>query len=65
MIEQDGITALDFGRGDDPYKRLWVEHREQRIGIVLANPRKINGLVMILRHAVGGVLRRLKRAQSA
>ena len=65
MIDQDGITALDFGRGDDPYKRLWVEQRAQRIGIVLANPRTINGLIIILRHAVGGLRRRIRGLQPA
>jgi hypothetical protein len=62
MIGQDGIAALDFGRGDDGYKKLWAAERGQRVGVLLANPRCVNGSVMILRH-VAGWLRRRGRLQ--
>jgi len=45
----------DFGRGDDPYKRLWAGQRRQRIGVVLANPRHPRGLAFLGRHALGRV----------
>lgn len=57
MIEGDAIAGLDFGRGDDGYKQLWVGERRQRIGVLLANPRRVNGLVMILRHLAGWLRR--------
>lgn len=53
LIEQDGATALDFGRGDDAYKPLWVTQRRQRIGLLLADPLSPAGLLAIARQAAG------------
>ena len=38
LLETEGVTELDFGRGDDPYKQLWTGERQQRVGVVLAAP---------------------------
>ena len=51
LIEDDGVTELDFGRGDDPYKQLWVAERRQRIGIVLTDPWHPAGLFELARQA--------------
>lgn len=59
LIEADGVRALDFGRGDDDYKRMWVDGRTQRIGVVLADPRHPAGALAILRHHAGRARRRL------
>jgi CelD/BcsL family acetyltransferase involved in cellulose biosynthesis len=53
LLDQEKITRLDFGRGDDPYKRLWASERRQRIGVVLVNPRLPRGLAFLGRHALG------------
>lgn len=58
LLEEGGIEALDFGRGDDPYKRDWVASRRQRIGVVLANPRRAVGLFEVVRHRLGELRRR-------
>lgn len=47
LIEEDGVGLLDFGRGDDPYKRLWAAAREQRTGLVLASALHPLGLAEI------------------
>ena len=44
LIEIDGIRELDFGRGDDPYKRNWVSQRRLRIGLLGMNVRTVTGL---------------------
>lgn len=53
LIEQDGATALDFGRGDDAYKPLWVTQRRQRIGLLLADPLSPSGLLAIAKQTAG------------
>jgi CelD/BcsL family acetyltransferase involved in cellulose biosynthesis len=58
LIERDGVTDLDFGRGDDPYKRAWTGQRRLRIGVLGLNPWKVAGLRHLARHDVGRFLRR-------
>lgn len=61
LIEEDGVRVLDFGRGDDAYKRLWVGERRQRIGVVIADPLSPWGAAALARQAAGAVLRRVRR----
>jgi CelD/BcsL family acetyltransferase involved in cellulose biosynthesis len=55
LLDQEHVGRIDFGRGDDPYKRLWAGERRQRIGVVLVNPRHPRGLAFLGRHALGRV----------
>jgi hypothetical protein len=65
LLGQDGVRVLDFGRGDDPYKRLWVGSRRQRIGLVLADPLSPPGLAALGRQWAGSLLRRLRGGVTA
>lgn len=60
MIEQEHVSALDFGRGDDPYKQGWVSDRRQRVGLMLINPRYPRGMIALARHAIGRAKARLR-----
>jgi hypothetical protein len=62
LLERDAVAELDFGRGDDEYKRLWVAGRRQRIGVLLADPLHPAGLATLLRHAAARVGRALRPA---
>jgi hypothetical protein len=61
LLEEDAVRELDFGCGDDAYKRLWVAARRQRIGVVLADPWQPAGLLAIARHQAGRALARLRQ----
>lgn len=62
LLEEDGVRELDFGRGDDGYKAMWVARRRQRIGVLVADPRHPAGLYALARHAAGRLRARLARA---
>ena len=53
LIERDAVRELDFGRGDDAYKRQWASRRRQRIGLIAANPRSMIGLGVLARQFAG------------
>lgn len=55
-LENDAATEIDFGRGDDAYKREWATRRRQRIGLLAANPRSPAGLAVLGRHYAGRCL---------
>lgn len=61
LIGEEGVAAIDFGRGDDPYKQLWTSARRQRIGVVLATPWQPAGAALLLRHGLGRLRRALRR----
>lgn len=59
VIDVDKVATVDYGIGNDPYKRDWMSHRRERWGILALNPRTLPGLLGVVRH-VGG--RAVKRA---
>lgn len=53
LLEQDRVTELDFGRGDDDYKQGWVRQRRQFIGCLLLNPLRPVAWPPLARHGAG------------
>ena len=65
LLEHDHATALDFGRGDDPYKAGWTGQRREREGLLLCPPLHPAGLAALIRHALGKARRHMMRIPNA
>lgn len=63
LLNEGGIHRLDFGCGDDAYKRLWVAERRQRVGVILIDPRRPLGLAWLGRLGLSHLMRRLRRTR--
>ncbi len=61
LLDDEHVSELDFGRGDDPYKALWATGRRRRIGLLVINPWHLGGLIALARQFAGVVKRRRNR----
>lgn len=68
VIGNDRIKEIDFGGGNDSYKRKWLKSCRERFGLLVFNPRTIRGSLTACRHVGGHMLmdrvRRLRNAGS-
>lgn len=48
LVDVEHIRQIDFGRGDDTYKREWASCRRQLMGLLAASPRSAGGLATTL-----------------
>jgi CelD/BcsL family acetyltransferase involved in cellulose biosynthesis len=43
-LEQDAVVEIDYLTGDDPYKKTWMTHRRERVGLIACNRRTARGM---------------------
>jgi CelD/BcsL family acetyltransferase involved in cellulose biosynthesis len=60
LLDTEGVGEIDFGRGDDDYKKGWATERRQRVGVLMVNPLHHRGALELLRHGAGQIRMRLR-----
>ena len=63
ILTADAVDHLDFGRGDDRYKRDWVSRHRTMAGLLLINPRSAAGLATLARERLGALRRARRRPE--
>ena len=57
-IDEDKVTEIDFGTGDDGYKAQWMEDRYSLKRIVAHNPRRVKGIARSAKAKLRNLARR-------
>ncbi|MEW9856946.1 GNAT family N-acetyltransferase [Novosphingobium sp. M1R2S20] len=61
VIDVDKVDMVDFGTGDDAYKRDWMEQVRPRCRLDLIRPRSPRNWPILIRHAAASLAARAKR----
>jgi hypothetical protein len=60
VLEQDQVGEVDYLTGDDGYKRSWMSHRRERVGLLCCNRSTLPGLLLSAREWLGEVRQGLR-----
>jgi hypothetical protein len=59
-LDEDKVVRIDYGTGDEPYKRDWMAHRATLWRLEAFNPRSLRGLAGAARAALSALVRRAR-----
>lgn len=59
LIDVEGVQEIDFGVGEEPYKRDWLPMRRERWGILGLNPLTLHGSLTTLYQVGGKAIKRV------
>jgi hypothetical protein len=60
-LDVDHVIEIDYLTGDDAYKKSWMTHRRERIGLMACNLHSLRGLAAAARESAGAVRTRLRK----
>lgn len=63
-IDVDHVHEVDYLTGDDAYKRDWMSHRRERVGIVAFNLKTIRGLAAAGNHFLRKSIKRFRTTRN-
>ncbi|HEX8256941.1 MAG TPA: GNAT family N-acetyltransferase, partial [Allosphingosinicella sp.] len=58
VLDEDRVARIDYGTGDEPYKKDWMEERTILWRLTAFNPRTLVGLAGAARAAASAIVRR-------
>ncbi|ABI60463.1 GNAT family N-acetyltransferase [Nitrosomonas eutropha] len=61
VIDVDKVHEVDYLTGDDAYKKDWMSHRRERLGLVAYNPVSFWGLACMSKHIAGKIRKRIRK----
>lgn len=56
-LDVDRVVEIDYLTGDDPYKKAWMSHRRERVGLLACNLRSPRGLAAAAREGAAATVR--------
>ena len=60
VLDEDHVRLIDYGTGDEPYKRDWMDERADLWRLTACNPSTVRGLARAARIAAAPLVRRLR-----
>lgn len=63
-LDVDAVVEIDYLTGDDAYKKSWMSHRRERVGIIACNLRSFSGLLCAARERLGAMKAAWHRRQA-
>lgn len=63
-LEKDRVIEIDYLTGDDNYKRSWMTHRRERVGVLACNLRSPRGLAIAATEFMGELSKRWRNRSS-